>query len=266
VPWFRWLLVGLIAITLTKQSAAQDVLTQEQKSAIEALIHNYYLSHPEAFIEALKNAQSFSRASATNATNTAPTANPATVAARRNDLIADPRTPSIGNANGDVTIVEFFDYRCPYCKRVHPSIADLVKDDPNVRIIYKDLPVLGPDSVFAARVALAASMQGAYQHMHDAMLEATSPLTNDTVMALAEAAGLNKARLQQDMNAPEVEAALARNADLAKALGIRGTPTFVVADTVIPGAIEPSGMRKLVEATRQGLHADNKSSPATAKN
>ena len=253
----RWLLVGLIAITLTKQSAAQEALTQEHKRAVEALIHNYYMSHPEAFIEALKNAQNFSRASATN------TANPAAIAARRNDLIADPRTPSIGNAHGDVTIVEFFDYRCPYCKRVHSSIADLVKDDPNVRILYKDLPVLGPESVFAARAALAASMQGAYQHMHDAMLEATSPLTNDTVMALAEAAGLNKTRLQQDMNAPEVDAALARNADLAKALGIRGTPSFVVADTVIPGAIEPSGMRKLVEASRQGLHADNKASPAT---
>src|ERR1700761_689084 len=117
MPWPRWVLAGLLAMILIHPSAAQDVLTGEQKSAIEALIHNYYLSHPEAFIEALKNAQSFSRASAGNATNTV---TPAAIAARRNDLVGDPRTPSIGNAGGDVTIVEFFDYRCPFCKRVHP--------------------------------------------------------------------------------------------------------------------------------------------------
>ena len=112
--------------------------------------------------------------------------------------------------------------------------------------------------MFAARAALAAALQGGYQRPHDALLEATGPLTNDAVMALADAAGLNRERLAQDMSGPEVEGALARNAELANALGIHGTPSYVVEDTLVPGAIEPAAMRKLIATRREAKRAEQK--------
>jgi protein-disulfide isomerase len=251
VSCLRSVLLALLALAAIKPTKAEEVFSPGQKTAIEAIVHDYYLNHPDAFIEAIQKAQSVARASGDTSAR-------ATVAKRRNDLIADTRTPVVGNTVGDVTIVEFFDYRCPYCKRGHPNILALIKDDPGVRVVYKDLPVLGPDSVFAARAALAASRQGGYQRLHDALLETTGPLTNDAVLALADAAGLNRDRLAQDMGSPEVEGALARNAELANALGIRGTPSYVVGDTLVPGAIEPAAMRKLIASRREAVRAEQK--------
>jgi protein-disulfide isomerase len=251
VSCFRCLLLALLALVAIKPTEAEEAFSPGQKTAIEAIVHDYYLNHPDAFIEAVQKAQSVARASGD------PSAR-ATIAKRRNDLVADSRTPVVGNTAGDVTVVEFFDYRCPYCKRGHPNILTLIKDDPGVRVVYKDLPVLGPDSVFAARAALAAALQGGYQRLHDALLEATGPLTNDAVMALADAAGLNRERLAQDMSGPEVEGALARNAELANALGIHGTPSYVVEDTLVPGAIEPAAMRKLITTRREAKRAEQK--------
>jgi len=245
------MLLTLLALGAIKPTKAEEVFSTGQKTAIEAIIHDYYLNHPDAFIEAIQKAQSVARASGDTSAR-------AIIAKRRNDLIADTRTPVAGNTVGDVTVVEFFDYRCPYCKRGHPNILALVKDDPGVRIVYKDLPVLGPDSSFAARAALAASLQGGYQQLHNALLETTGPLTNDAVMALAGAAGLNRDRLAQDMGSPEVEGALARNAELANALGIHGTPSYVVGDTLVPGAIESAAMRRLIASRREAMRAEQK--------
>jgi protein-disulfide isomerase len=241
VSSFRCLLVAVLALAAIEPTEAEEVFSPGQKTAIEAIVHDYYLNHPDAFIEAIQKAQSVARASG------GPSAQ-AAIAKRRNDLFADLRTPVVGNTAGDVTVVEFFDYRCPYCKRGHPNILALIKDDPGV-------PVLGPDSAFAARAAVAASLQGGYQRLHDALLEATVPLTNDAVMALADAAGLNKERLARDMSSLEVDGALARNAELANALGIHGTPSYVVEDTLVPGAIEPAAMRKLIAARREAMRA-----------
>ena len=137
VIWPRCVLVALLLLVATKKPMAQDVFTAGQKTAIESIVHDYYLNHPDAFIEVMQKAQSVARAAGDTSTRMA-------LVKRRNDIIADPRTPVVGNPHGDVTVVEFFDYRCPYCRRAHPNIAALIKDDPNVRIVYKDLPVLGP--------------------------------------------------------------------------------------------------------------------------
>lgn len=241
--WLRCLTAVLITGALSKNPRAQEVFSSGQKTAIESILHDYYLNHPEAFIEAIRKAQSAIRAGGDLSVR-------ATVAQKRNELVADVRDPVAGDANGDVAIVEFFDYRCPYCKRAHPDLAALMNEDPQIRTVYKDLPVLGPDSVFAARAALAAERQGGYGRLHDAMLEAPGPLTNEAVIKLAVAAGLDKDRLTQDMASPDVAANLARNSELAHALGINGTPSFVVGDLLVPGAIEPSGLRKLVAAQR----------------
>jgi protein-disulfide isomerase len=235
--------IGLAFSIIGQVCVAQEVFTPAQKSAIESILHDYYLNHPDAFIEAIRKAQSTIRAGGD------PSAR-ATVEQKHNELMSDARDPVAGNPEGDVTVVEFFDYRCPYCKRSQPDITALLSADPHVRIVYKDLPVLGQDSVFAARAALAAARQGGYQRLHDAMLEAPGKLTNEAVITLAEAQGLNKDRLLQDMASPEIAANLARNAELAHALGINGTPSFVVGTLLVPGAIEPSGLRKLVTAQR----------------
>ena len=250
--WLRCAMVCLLLVPTARKSVAEEVFSNEQKTAIESILHDYYLNHPEAFIEAIRKAQSVLRAGGDSTAR-------ASVAQRRNDLVADPQTPVGGNTSGNVTIVEFFDYRCPYCKRAHPDILGLIREDREVRIVYKDLPVLGPDSVFAARAALAASLQGGYQRLHDAMLESSTPLTNEAVLALADASGLDRQRLARDMTSPEVEGILARNAELAHSLGINGTPSFVVGDTLVPGAIEPAGMKKLVLSQREAMRGEAKS-------
>ena len=241
--WVKYSAIGLAFGLISQACIAQEVFTSEQKLAIEFILHDYYLNHTDAFIEAICKAQSTIRAGGDLSARV-------TVVQKHNELMADARDPVAGNPQGDVTVVEFFDYRCPYCKRSQPDITALINDDPHVRIVYKDLPVLGQDSVFAARAALAAARQGGYQRLHDAMLEAPGQLTNETVITLAQAQGLDKDRLLQDMASPEVAANLARNSELAHALGINGTPSFVVGELVVPGAIEPSGLRKLVTAQR----------------
>jgi protein-disulfide isomerase len=170
-----------------------------------------------------------------------------------------------GNPNGDVTIVEFFDYRCPYCKRNHADLAQLVKADPNLRVVSKDFPVLGPDSIVAARATLAAIPQGGYQRLHDAILQASGPLSADDIFALADTAGLSSERIAHDMTSPEVESAVNRNIGLARALGISGTPTFVIGDRIIPGAIDLAGLRQLVKAQRSAAQIPTDTKPPAAR-
>ena len=124
--------------------------------------------------------------------------------------------------------------------------------DPGLRVVHKQLPVLGPESIFAARAALAAAVQDRYLPFHEALMAAAGPLTGEAVFAIADRVGIDRIRLARDMVAPEVEAALARNAALAKALGINGTPSFVVGETLIPGLAEAAALRQLIAAQREG--------------
>lgn len=233
------------ALAPHRATAQPAPLTEAQKAAVQQLIHDYYLEHPEALIEAFQRAQATLRAQAQNAAKRM-------LVERRDELVADPQAPVAGNAQGDVTIVEFFDYRCAYCKKAHPGMAGLLADEPGLRFVHKQFPVLGPDSVFAARAALASQAQGRYLAFHDAMMSASGALTNEAVFAIADQVGLDRARLARDMVSPEIEAALAKNAALAKALGINGTPSFVVGDMMIPGMAEPAALRQLIAAQRQG--------------
>jgi protein-disulfide isomerase len=244
----RLALLLALAVAPATVVAQPEPLTEAQKEAVQQLIHDYYLEHPEALIEAFQRAQATLRAQQQNAAKRV-------LVERRGELVADPQAPVAGNAQGDVTIVEFFDYRCAYCKKAHPGMAGLLADEPGVRFVHKQLPVLGPDSVFAARAALASQAQGRYLAFHDAMMAASGALTNEAVFAIADQVGLDRARLARDMVSPEVEAALAKNAALAKALGINGTPSFVVGDTMIPGVAEPAALRQLVATQRRAAQA-----------
>jgi len=155
-----------------------------------------------------------------------------------------------GNPDGDVTVVEFYDLRCPYCRRMLPVVADLLHSDPKVRLIYKDIPILGPDSVLGARAVLAAQRQGGYQKLHDLIMAGPPSITPASLRADATRAGLDWDRLQHDMADPEIEKRLSVNLELAHMLGIEGTPAYVVGKKLMPGAVDLAELQEAVAAAR----------------
>ena len=231
-------------LTLPTPAAAADPLSAEQKDAVEKLVHDYLLNHPEVLIEALQAAEQKQQQLSMEQAQKA-------MKDRRQELLADPAAPVIGNPKGDVTIVEFFDYRCPYCKQMHPAIQALLGEDKKLRFVAKEFPVLGKDSVTASRAALAAQKQGKYEPFHNALLTAKGQLNEDVVMKTASSVGLDVDRLKEDMKSPDVEAALKQNYALAQALDIRGTPAFVIGNELIPGAVDAATIKEKVAAARK---------------
>ena len=157
-----------------------------------------------------------------------------------------------GNPDGDVTLVEFFDYRCGYCKQFAPLLTSIMKQDPKLRVVYKEFPVLGPDSFRAAQAALAARDQGYYLEFHEALMAADAPLTDKAVMTVARAVGLDVDRLKRDMETPKVLNILGNNHRLAEALAIDGTPTLIVGDSIVRGAIPMADLAALIARARSG--------------
>ncbi|WP_454011494.1 DsbA family protein [Aquamicrobium terrae] len=213
------------------------------QSEFDQRVHNYILAHPEVLVEALQSLDARQRAADAAATKAA-------LSKRADDLFRDKESPVGGNAQGDVTVVEFFDYNCPYCRQVAPVIEQAVADDPQLRIVYKEFPILGPDSLFAAKAALAAARQGKYGEFHKALYGVKSRVTEAVVMKVAAGIGLDMTRLKSDMQQPDIEGSISRNAELAQALGITGTPGFVVGDRIFPGATDLETMKKLIEQAR----------------
>ena len=154
-------------------------------------------------------------------------------------VLRDPEIPAAGNADGDITIVEYFDYNCPYCRKLEPELRQVVQDDGKVRLVYKDWPVLGPVSIAAARMALAAKYQDKYVAAHDALMGTASRLTEPRIRELLEGAGIDLERAAQDLktNAKAVDAILARNNNQATALGFKGTRSFIIGKFRVPGAL-----------------------------
>ncbi len=149
-------------------------------------------------------------------------------------------------------MVEFFDYRCPYCKQVEPSLDALLKEDGKLRIVYKEFPILGEASVYATRVALAAKKQGKYAEFHRAMMTTKGDIGDETVLNVATSLGLDIGKIKTDMSAPEIDKLIDANYALADALNIQGTPAIIVGDTLIPGAVDLDTLRKDVAAARSG--------------
>jgi len=233
--------VAVAAVPLRPAGAAE--LAPEQRREIESIIRDYLLQHPEVLIEAMRAAEDKVKTEAGEKAKQA-------LVARRSEIFDDPGTPVGGNPKGDVTLVEFFDYRCPYCKQVQPRLKELLAGDHQLRIAYKEFPILGSVSVAAARAALAAHRQSKYEAFHDAMMAASGQITEDTVYQVADAVGLDVDRLKRDMSSPPIDAVLKANRALAEALDITGTPGFVIGDQIVPGAIELSSLRDLVAGAR----------------
>ena len=219
-------------------------ITPEQRQAIETIVHDYLMKNPDVLIDALREAEA-------KANSDADVKAAQVLRDRRHEVFDDPATPVGGNPQGDVTVVEFFDYRCPYCKQVQPALQKLLDQDRKLRFVYKEFPVLGEQSDIAAHAALAARLQGRYEPFHNAMMAAKGQITEDQVYRIAGSIGLDVDRLKRDMTDPEIERALSANKSLAKALDLRGTPGFVIGDHIVPGAIDLDALKTMVADARK---------------
>ena len=237
-------LLAVLAIAIPALDASAQGLNRSQQDEVREMIRSYILANPEVIVEALNLLEERQKTEAA-------AGQAAALRQRQAELRDDPGSPSVGPATADVVVVEFFDYRCPYCKQVVGPIAELLRGDPRVRVVYKELPILAPDSAVAARAALAANLQGAYRPFHAALMARRGAYDDATIAAVAAEVGLDPARIRADMNRPEIAAQIERNHALARDLGIRGTPAFVIGDTLVPGAIDLATLRSLVAKARQ---------------
>jgi protein-disulfide isomerase len=244
--------LSLMAAPGIDQVAAQDAPPMSRQAAelddFEQRVREYLLENPEVIMEALRILEQRQRAAEAENLNR-------TIAERSEEILNDPAAPVGGNPSGDVTLVEFFDYNCPYCRRVAPTVVELEEADPDLRLVYKEFPILGSGSQFAARAALASRRQGKYVPFHNALMQAADQVTEETAMETAREVGLDTEQLRADMQDPAIQDAIARNLQLANALGITGTPSFVIGDEVVPGAVDLRTLQSLIARARRGQEA-----------
>ena len=236
-------IVGWIALDVTGLAPAGGV--HEQGGGFEQRVRNYLVENPQVLVESLQRMQQErQRPAETDEISQI-------IASRSDEIYNDPASPVGGNPQGDVSIVEFFDYNCPYCRRVAPTLVEIEESDPKLRLVYKEWPILGPDSEFAARAALASRRQGKYLEFHKALMLASGLVNESEALDAALNVGLDLERLKQDMKAPEIKAAIERNKQLAQVLRITGTPTFVIGDQMLRGAADVEAFRDYIQEARE---------------
>ena len=238
-----WLCAGLLWAFGGPGVYGEDALSGPQKDEIKQLIEQYLKSHPEIILESVQKFREKQEADRREqgASN---------LQALRNDLERDPQTPTVGNPKGDVTIVEFFDYNCGYCKSVLATVQQLLSEDSGVRLVLKEYPILSEGSKYAARAALAAGEQGRYFEFHNILMELRGQVTEERVLKAAIGVGLDVPKLKRDMEKPEILTQIESNRELAQSLNINGTPTFVVGDQIVPGAVDEETLRQLIGKMR----------------
>lgn len=226
------------------EATAAETTAGMSKEEFERRVHDYLIAHPEVIGEAINRLEALQREQEAKQAQV-------TLNSHADQVFHDPDDPVGGNPNGDATLVEFFDYNCPYCKRMAPIMRQAEAADPKLRIVYKEFPILGPNSLFAAKAALAANKQGKYVAFHRGLYELRGPVDEAKVLEVAKAVGLDVARLKADMQAPEISARLDRNIKLAQALGINGTPGFAIGDSVFTGATDLKSLQATIAASRK---------------
>lgn len=232
---------GLLGLTtLIAAPAWADNLTEAdiKRLALEAILEN-----PQIVMDAVAILQQREEEAAA-------AARAATLSNQRQLLERDPNAPVIGNPDGDVTVVEFFDYNCPYCKRAAPEIEALIAADKNVRIVYREWPILSEGSVFAARAALAARNQGKYEEFHWALMDLEGRAEEASVLRVARGLGLDIDQLRVDMESQAVNDHIQTSMNLAKMLNFNGTPSFVIGEATVPGFVPFDELSRLVGEAR----------------
>ena len=240
---FKALRGALVACALlAAPPASAAALTPEQKAEVELTVREYLLKNPELMLEVMEELENRQKEKAVSDARQGMARHRAALFESPHDFVLNPK--------GKVPIVEFFDYQCGYCKQVAPAMRQ-VQAERDVRFIYKEMPILGEPSAVAAKAAVASRRQGKYVELHNALMAHRGRLSEDAVMTLAGEVGLDVKQLKADMARPEVDAAINANLELARALGIRGTPTIIVGDALVPGAVEFGQLRELVDAARK---------------
>lgn len=236
--------IAAMAALFATPALAQGALSDAQKKEMKALVREYILENPEIISEAVALLQEKEEKAKAAGVASAITKNKAA-------LFNPPEGTVLGNPKGDVTLVEFFDYNCGYCKQVFPTLMETVKEDGKVKLVVKEFPILGNPSVVAARAALASRKQNKYAEFHTAMLSHRGTLNEETIMKIAADVKLDVKKLQADMKAPEINEVLAKNHQLAEQLGIQGTPAIIVGDTLVPGALQKDHLKELIAGARK---------------
>jgi protein-disulfide isomerase len=251
-PRLTAVLVALVAtvVALAPQPTAHAAeFSKPQRSAIEKIVHDYLVQHPEVLQEAMAELQK--RQEAAEAEK-----HKAAVKENAELLFNSPDQVVLGNPKGDVTFVEFFDYNCGYCKRAMSDMLTLMQTDPNLRVVLKEFPVLGPGSVEAARVAIAVRMQDKtgrkYLEFHQKLLSGRGQADEKRALAVAREIGMDMNRVERDMKSGEVERTLRQDFKLAEALGLNGTPSYVIGENVVVGAVGLGALKEKINAARCG--------------
>lgn len=250
MPPFRLVTALVLAATLSGPAIGADLtqMTVAERAAFRAEVRAYLLENPEVLAEAidvLNQRQAEAEAQG----------DVALVQAHAAELFDDAASWVGGNPEGDITLVEFTDYRCGYCRKAHDEVAELVKSDGNIRFVVKEFPILGEASLTSSRFAIAVRQIGgddAYKAAHDALITLRGEPTTETLGRLATDLGLDAATVLAAMDSPEVSAVIAANHDLGNRMQISGTPTFVIDGTMLRGYVPLDGMREIVRQQREG--------------
>jgi protein-disulfide isomerase len=251
MPSLRLLAPALFALALCGMplpSSAQS-FSDSQRGDIELIVRNYLIAHPEVLEEAMAELSKRQAAAETEKHEASITKNSETI-------FNSPRGVVLGNKDGDVTFVEFFDYNCGYCKRAMIDMLDLMKSDSKLKVVLKEFPVLSEGSVEAAKVAVAVRMQDPggkkYLDFHQKLLGGRGAADKARAMAAAKDAGLDTARIEKDLASPEVKATIEENFKLAEAMGMNGTPSYVIGKQIVVGAIGLDGLKEKISVARCG--------------
>jgi len=251
MPSFRLLIPALFALALSgaPMSASAQSFSDTQRGDIETIVRNYLIAHPEVLEEAM--AELSKRQAAAEAAK-----HEAGVANNSDAIFNSPRNVTVGNKDGDVTFVEFFDYNCGYCKRAMMDMMELIKSDPKLKVVLKEFPVLSAGSVEAAQVGVAVRMQDPtgkkYLDFHQKLLGGRGAADKARAMAAAKEAGLDMARLEKDVGSAEVRATLEENMKLAESLGMNGTPSYVIGKQIVIGAVGAESLKEKIGIARCG--------------
>jgi len=237
-------------VTLSPATSSADTkssFTAEQKTELEGLFNQYINDNPELIMESVRQHQMDQE-------------NKAAQSAQESlkdyqKGFSNKDLPMMGNPDGDVTVVELFDYNCGYCKKAFNDLVKLVEEDKNVRIVLQDLPILSPSSRKMAELSLAAQKQGKYFEMHKALMEHRGSQSEEAFMKLAEDIGLDIEQFKKDVVSEEVKKQVSDIKQMAQALGVRGTPGFIIGDKIYPGYIGDKGLRDAIKQAREDAEA-----------
>ena len=250
--WSRFSLALSVLGVLTLFASGCATTGKETKSVSvslpepsDATIERYIRAHPEVLEQSLQGLLAKREAELRDHQKTA-------LVTKQKELLYDPMSPVSGNPKGEITLVEFYDYRCGFCKKAASAVTELQKVDPRVRVVYKDLPILGEPSELAAKAALASQAQGKHQAFHEALLASHADMSKDAILKIAVKVGLDAKRLETDMANPKWQAVIDKNRVLARELGISGTTGFIVGKELVPGWLDLNGLKELIARAGHG--------------